>query len=170
MIDDKKLLRYNQIKHKDEKLNNYIINYYFNDIYKCFFNSMKKINKNINTNKNESKPMCCVIDLDESFFQNDSFLYNTLDIWKYNKKLYKYFKSIKYQFGPILPFMFILYKYLLHKNIHIIFLSGRDIKYKKLTIDNLNFFNVKKFELILNDTGLDSKIYKQNNINEISKK
>ena len=52
---------------------------------------MKKINKNINTNKNESKPMCCVIDLDESFFQNDSFLYNTLDIWKYNKKLYKYF-------------------------------------------------------------------------------
>ena len=66
--------------------------------------------------------------------------------------------------------MFILYKYLLHKNIHIIFLSGRDIKYKKLTIDNLNFFNVKKFELILNDTGLDSKIYKQNNINEISKK
>lgn len=167
MLNDKKLYEYEKIKYKDKNLEYYIINYYFNDIFKCFFNSMKIINKNINNN---IKPMCCVIDLDETFFQNDSFLFNTLDIWKYNKNLYEYYKSIKQPFGPILPFMFILYEYLIYKNIHIIFLSGRHIKYKQQTIDNLIFFNVNKFELILNDTKLESKIYKQNNINEISKK
>lgn len=168
MRTDIKLYKYNDQKYKDRELNLYITKYYFNDVYLCFFKCMKMINHNLLNKSHPTKQCCCILDLDETFFQNDSFLFNTLDIWKYNTKLYDYYTSLGKSFGPILPFMYILYEYLVHKNIHIIFLSGRNIKYKELTVSNLKFFNVTKFELILNDTNdID---YKQKHVNDINKK
>ena len=173
MINIKKLYLYNDIKHLDVKLYHYITKYYLNDIYKIFFRSMQLIKKQINLKS--TKPLCCVLDLDESFFQNDSFLYNTLHLWNYNSDLYNFYKSQKFidkSFGPILPFMHILYSYLINKNIHIIFLSGRREKYRHLTINNLSYFNIdyKNYELILNDTNLSSHLYKQHHIEQISNK
>ena len=175
MINVKKLYIYNDIKYVDKTLYQYIKNNYFNDIYSVFFNSIQHIQKQLNIRKlqNFTKPLCCVLDLDETFFQNDSFLYNTLHIWKYNNDLYNYYKSTKFinkSFGPILPFMYILYSYLIQKNIQIIFLSGRHEKFRQLTIDNLNFFNIdkKNYKLILNNTTIPSYLYKQYYIKKIS--
>ena len=179
MLDDKTLYTYNNIRHKNTKLSNYISSKYFSDIYVCFYKAMQLLKKNITLYKLSSsiyplnKPMCCILDLDETFFQNDSFLYNTLGIWKYNPLLYDKFTELKFynmNFGPILPFMFILYKYLIYKNIHIIFLSGRKEKYRNLTIDNLSYFNISpdSYDLILNDTNCISNKYKQDQLTIIS--
>lgn len=177
MINVKELYIYNDIKYLDKKLYQYIKYNYFNDIYNVFFNVMQHIKKQIDINKVNNlktlKPLCCVLDLDETFFQNDSFLYNTLHIWEYNNDLYKFYKSptfINKSFGPILPFMYILYSYLIQKNIQIIFLSGRHEKFRQLTIDNLDFFNIdkKKYKLILNKTTMPSDLYKQYHIKQIS--
>ena len=84
MLDDKTLYTYNNIRHKNTKLSNYISSKYFSDIYVCFYKAMQLLKKNITLYKLSSsiyplnKPMCCILDLDETFFQNDSFLYNTL--------------------------------------------------------------------------------------------
>jgi len=176
MLNDKTLGVYNNIRYINKELYDYIISRYFSDIYHCFYKAMQLLKKNINCNldKNKiNKPMCCILDLDETFFQNDLFLYNTLYIWWYNPKLYNKFINPNFynkNYGPILPFMFILYKYLIYKNIHIIFLSGRKEKYRKLTIDNLTYFNINEdsYTLILNDTNKNTYIYKQEHLLNIS--
>lgn len=172
-LQDKDLYTYNNSKYIDKKLYNYIVTQYFNDIYICFYKSMKLLKRNIMSNN--IKPMCCVLDLDESFFQNNSFLYNTQYIWKYNPRLYNKYSDSNFHkkhFGPVLPYMYILYSYLKQKNIHIIFLSGRNEKFRELTINNLSYFDIKKnnYELILNNTNKKSNLYKQEKISIISKK
>ena len=173
MLDDKTLYVYNSIKYKNKELYDYVVSKYFDDMYHCFYKAMQLLKKNILINNSSNKPMCCILDLDETFFQNDSFLYNTLYIWKYNPKLYNKFSDLNFynkHFGPILPFMFILYKYLIYKNIHIIFLSGRKEKYRNLTINNLSYFDIMKdsYELILNNTNDQSNKYKQDKISNIN--
>lgn len=172
LLLDNDLYTYNNSKFVDNKLYKYIVSDYFNDIYVCFHKSMRLLKKNIKLN--DIKPMCCVLDLDESFFQNYSFLYNTQNIWKYNPRLYNKYSDNKFHnkhFGPVLPYMFILYKYLMSKNIHIIFLSGRNEKFRELTINNLSYFDITKgsYELILNDNNKKTNLYKQEKLSKISK-
>ncbi len=146
----------------------YICTHYIEDIYYSFECAMKQIitNSVIKTDK----PPGVIIDLDETFMQNDEFLLYTMDIWLYNPALYEYYleNAINYQYGPILPFMYILYKYCIDKNIRVIFISGRLNHHKQQTINNLNFYGVTDFEIYLSSTS-DSKSNKIKAIKKLEK-
>lgn len=170
VITDKEFYYYNKNKNKILSIYNYITNDYLYDICKVIYNSIQLVKKN----KKEyitSLPNCVVFDLDETFFCNDFYKFHTLEVFKYNKLIYDYYKfRIPKYIGPILPFIIILYEYLIYHNIKIIFLSGRNEEWKEQTIENLNMFNINNYILYLKPKILDSHKFKQNKIYEIEKK
>jgi predicted secreted acid phosphatase len=145
----------------------YIIsNKYLNDIYKVYKNSIKHIQNNYTKNKK----YYAIIDLDETFLFNDFYLLHTLNIYKYNLNIYNYYKKkLNPLFGPILPFICILYYYLKHKNINIIFLTARELKYKEDTIKNLKLFKIEYEKIIFKDTDIESFKYKKTQIEQLNK-
>lgn len=63
-------------------LDGYISETYITDIYNSFLRSIQQIKSALLITPD--KPSCIVIDLDETFLQNDDFYPFTLKIWKYN--------------------------------------------------------------------------------------
>ncbi len=149
------------------QLSIYIEKYYLSDIYDCFIHTMKQLKRNYNIPLSE-KPMCIIMDLDETFLQNDDFYPFTLAIWKQHPTLYKFYlhHAKENQFGPILPFMYILYRYCIAKEIRVIFISGRMEHLREQTVNNLIFYDVMDFDLYLSD---NSECYKSNIIRELEK-
>lgn len=167
-ITDKEFYNYNKNNKIYLPIFKYInSNKYLNDIYKIFIKSIKHIKNNYNSNIKQ----CAIIDLDETFLFNDFYLFHTLDTYKhYNYKIYKHYKNnFNKLYSPIIPYMYILYSYIINKNIDVIFLTARDIKYKKTTIDNLKYFGITKYFIIFKTGDIKSNIYKQYNIRQIEK-
>jgi hypothetical protein len=169
MLSDTEFYYYNTNKIIYYPIYNYIKNDYFNDLYDIFKCSMSLIKHNL-INDYDKRCKCVILDLDESFVCNDYYLFHTLDLYNFNKDIKNFYKNrLDKSYGPILPFMIILYEYLISKNIKVIFLTGRNKKFKKSTINNLKYFNIYKFELIMKSNNINSKLYKTNIINELDK-
>jgi predicted secreted acid phosphatase len=166
-ISDKEFYEYNKKNILYMPIYQYIIsNKYLNDIYKVYKNSIKHIQNNYTKNKK----YYAIIDLDETFLFNDFYLLHTLNIYKYNLNIYNYYKKkLNPLFGPILPFICILYYYLKHKNINIIFLTARELKYKEDTIKNLKLFKIEYEKIIFKDTDIESFKYKKTQIEQLNK-
>jgi len=168
-ITDKEFYHYNKNKYTVLSIYNYIKNNYLYDICKVIFESIQliKINK---SKSNSPLPNCVVLDLDETFLCNDFYKFYLLELYNFNPKIKNYYKyNIPNNIGPLLPFVIILYKYLLYHNITIIFLSGRNNDLKDQTNKNLNLFHIKNYILYLKPNNLDSAIFKQNMIYQIEK-
>jgi predicted secreted acid phosphatase len=171
VITDKEFYYYNKNKYKILSIYNYIKNEYLYDICKVIFNSIQLVKKN-KKDSITSKPNCVVFDLDETFLCNDFYKFYILEVFQYNRLIYDYYKSrIPSNIGPILPFIIILYEYLIYHNIKIIFLSGRNEEWREQTIENLNIFNINNnYLLYLKPKNLNSHTFKQEIIDEIEKK
>lgn len=157
MISENTLKMYSRCNIQLPQLSRYIEKYYISDIYDCFVHAMGQLKSNYNPlSKN---PMCIIIDLDETFLQNDDFYPFTLRIWKHYPALYKFYLHLvkENQFGPILPFMYILYRYCIANDIKVIFISGRLEHLREQTMNNLIFYDVTDFDLYLSDNSIDYK-------------
>ena len=162
---EQQLKKYAKNKLSFPDLEDYIKKQYYHDIYYCFFRSMIQIKKNYRGHGNE----CVIIDLDETFVQNYYFRHYTFHIWDHSTSVYDiHMKNAKRNFDPILPFMFILYRYCLHKGIKVIFVSGRLEHLRKQTIRHLKFSDVHEYELYLSQGSSMSE--KTKIINQIQKK
>lgn len=168
MISEKMLKIYAKNHIELPQLTLYIENYYLSDIYDCFVRTLKQLKHEYNP---LSERMSIIIDLDETFLQNDDFYPFTLGVWKQDSELFKFYLHHvkKNQFGPILPFMYILYSYCISKGIRVIFVSGRLEYIRKQTVNNLNFYGVYHFDLYLagpkwNKIKIIKKLEKKYNI------
>ena len=108
------------------KLSYYIRNDYLNDIFRAYTSSLNLVRKYLeDTSVYHRLRPAILIDLDETFLQSPTIApYNLTihppDIQKLYAKLAK-----EESIGPIMPFMGILYKYLIKKGIKVIFMTER---------------------------------------------
>jgi len=111
-----------------------------------------------------------VLDLDETFLFNDYYLKHTLETYKYNQHIYNFYKhNLDSKFGPVIPFMIILYEFLVKNNVEIFFLTARDIKFKEDTVSNLKLFNINKYQIIFKTGHISSSDYKIHEMKKINK-
>ena len=145
----------------------YIRNDYMDDLYICFKKAMSVIKRVKPAKPTKSgkyrkhrKPDVIIMDLDETFMQNASFAPHILELWSEPQKSY-FLKLSKLDIGPILPFMRILYDYLIFKKIEVIFLTGRRENLRELTNKNLRLFGIEKYQLYMCPVGDNSYSFKK---------
>lgn len=170
MITDKEFRRYNEEGVVYNKIYFYIIsNDYARDIQLCTYKAIKMINQRLDSNMTRNN--IAVIDLDETFLFNDYYLLHTLEAYRYNKHIQSFYKNkLDKRYGPIIPFMIIVYEYLVSRGIDVFFLTARDIKFKEDTESNLEMFNIKDYQIVFKEGDLSSKEYKQKEIKKIEER
>lgn len=100
-----------------------------------------------------------IIDLDETFLQNADFYPHTLELWCPTMQQV-YAKTGKRDIGGILPYMSILYFYLIHKKIKVVFLTGRKETLRNITKLNLQMFGICDYDLFMTPLNTCSTLYK----------
>ena len=130
-----------------KKYDNDMFSRYYIDLLELCVETIMKIKKHYD----EYKQNVIVIDLDETFLQNDHYYKYTYKIWDYNIELYeKYEKMGSEGKSVLMPFMYILYRYCVKKNIKIVLLSGRDKDtYYERTKEELSIFDIYEYDLYL---------------------
>ena len=138
-----------------ECLVDYIKYRYIHDIYICFHMAMQIVKHLKSTHDTVA-----IIDLDKTFVQNASFAPHILEIWNVTMKRH-FLKLSEQDIGPVLPFMYILYKYLDLKGVEVVFLTGRKQNLRKLTKRNLQMFGINKYKLYMCPLNENSYIFKK---------
>lgn len=145
----------------------YVRNHYWYDIYTCFRQSMSYIQLYLKSeNVGHSKTHAVVIDIDETFMQNASFAPFTTELWGRRRSYYN--RLAIHDIGAILPYMYILYEYLILKQIKPIFLTGRHQSLRQITITNLTMFGIKGYLLYMNPEHGNSRKFKNKIFNTLN--
>lgn len=143
-------------------LTHYVKYYYRNHLRQILFYLLKHI---------RDIPIYCnsiiIIDLDETFIQNADFYPHTLGLWTPTLQ-HVYRQTGKVDIGAVLPYMYILYAYLIHKQISVVFLTGRKEKLRTLTRKNLKMFGVTQYHLFMTPDNLNSYVYKNMIVQQLS--
>lgn len=172
MITDKEFYECNRNGLIYNKIYFYIIsNDYARDIQKCMYRAITMVQKELRQNTNVNKPNIAVLDLDETFIFNDYYLLHTLEAYRYNNHIHRFYKDkLNKRYGPILPFMIIVYEYLVKNGVHVFFLTARDIKFKEDTVNNLALFNIKEYSICFKKNNTSSPEYKKKEMKKIEDK
>lgn len=167
MITDREFRKYNEAGAIYNKIYFYIIsNNYATDIQLCTYKAIRMIRQRL-----DNKPArnnIAIIDLDETFLFNDYYLLHTLEAYGYNKHIQSFYRNkLDKRYGPVIPFMIIVYEYLVSKGVDVFFLTARDIKFKEDTENNLEMFNIRNYQISFKEGEISSKEYKQKEIKKI---
>lgn len=168
MITDKEFYDCNRKGLIYNKIYFYIIsNDYVRDIQKCMYRAITMVQKELRQNITD-KPNIAVIDLDETFLFNDYYLSHTLEAYRYNNHIQKFYKEqLDKKYGPVVPFMIIVYEYLVKKGIHVFFLTARNNKFKEDTVNNLALFNITNYSICFKKNDISSAEYKKRELRNI---
>ncbi len=166
-ITDRQFYKYNKENIIYTPVYFYIVsNNYIKDIQNCFYNALKLARRQIQLKKKNK--LIAVIDLDETFLFNDYYLNHTLEVYRYNYYIYEFYKKkLDKKYGPVIPFMIILYEYLIKNNVEVFFLTARDTKFKEDTVENLKLFNINKYKITFKKGNISSIDYKMKEIEKI---
>lgn len=167
MIADKEFRRYNKEGLIYNKIYFYIIsNDYAMDIQLCTYKAIRMIRQRLDNKLTHNN--IAVIDLDETFLFNDYYLLHTLETYTYNKHIQTFYRNkLDKRYGPVIPFMIIVYEYLVSRGVNVFFLTARDIKFKEDTENNLEMFNIRDYRIAFKEGDISSKEYKQREIKKI---
>jgi hypothetical protein len=140
---------------------------YMEEIHQAFIKSLRRVIKTKNMYQFQINPYPFVIwiNLDDTFLQSYTLAPYNLYIWP--KKLRSFYHALSlHKIGPVMPYMFVLYKFLLHHKIKVIFVSDQRESEKNIVKRNLSFFGVHKYYLVM---GANTKRKKENLYHNISR-
>ena len=144
-----------------------MMNTYIDSIHLSFKAAFSRISKIMNQYKYQTKKyqMAVWINIEETFLQSYSLAPYNLYMWP-KKMRHLYEKLSKNKIGAIMPYMFILYKFLIFNKIKVIFISDRPKSETNIIRRNLSYFGVYRYYLL---TNINTKQKKHNFYHEISR-